>query len=99
MINPKVLIADDDAPFHDVLAEALTDRVASCRNRGLSAGESDNKRQCAFDIKTGKELWNFKLLASRYGTPMTYRGKNGKQYVAVMTTGGLKLKWQLPIAS
>jgi quinoprotein glucose dehydrogenase len=51
-------------------------------------GSTDDKRLRAFDIKSGKELWTFKLPASLYGTPMTYRGKNGKQYVAAVTTGG-----------
>jgi quinoprotein glucose dehydrogenase len=51
-------------------------------------GATDDKRLRAFDIKSGKELWTFKLPASLYGTPMTYRGKNGKQYVAAVTTGG-----------
>jgi quinoprotein glucose dehydrogenase len=51
-------------------------------------GSTDDKRLRAFDIKTGKELWTFKLPASLYGTPMTYRGKNGRQFVAAVTTGG-----------
>jgi quinoprotein glucose dehydrogenase len=51
-------------------------------------GATDDKRLRAFDIKTGKEVWTFKLPASLYGTPMTYRGKSGKQYVAAVTTGG-----------
>lgn len=51
-------------------------------------GATDDKRLRAFDIKTGRELWTFKLPASLYGTPMTYRGRNGKQYVAAVTTGG-----------
>ncbi|HEY1878060.1 MAG TPA: PQQ-binding-like beta-propeller repeat protein, partial [Rhizomicrobium sp.] len=51
-------------------------------------GSTDDKRLRAFDIKTGKVLWTFKLPASLYGTPMTYRGRNGKQYVAAVTTGG-----------
>jgi quinoprotein glucose dehydrogenase len=51
-------------------------------------GSTDDKRLRAFDIKTGKELWTFKLPASLYGTPMTYRGKSGKQFVAAVTTGG-----------
>jgi len=28
------------------------------------------------------------LPASLYGTPLTYQGKSGKQYVAAVTTGG-----------
>ena len=51
-------------------------------------GSTDDKRLRAFDTKTGKELWTFKLPASLYGTPLTYRGKSGKQYVAAVTTGG-----------
>jgi quinoprotein glucose dehydrogenase len=51
-------------------------------------GSTDDKRLRAFDTKTGKELWTFRLSASLYGTPLTYRGKSGKQYVAAVTTGG-----------
>jgi len=51
-------------------------------------GSTDDKRLRAFDTKTGKELWTFKLPASLYGTPLTYQGKSGKQYVAAVTTGG-----------
>lgn len=51
-------------------------------------GSTDDKRLRAFDTKTGKELWTFPLPASLYGTPLTYRGKSGKQYVAAVTTGG-----------
>ena len=56
-------------------------------------GSTDDKRLRAFDTKTGKELWTFKLPASLYGTPLTYRGKSGKQYVAAVTTGGF---WSEP---
>lgn len=51
-------------------------------------GSTDDKRLRAFDTRTGKELWTFKLPASLYGTPLTYRGKSGKQYIAAVTTGG-----------
>jgi quinoprotein glucose dehydrogenase len=51
-------------------------------------GATDDKRLRAFDIKTGKELWTFPLPASLYGTPMTWRGKSGRQYVGAVTTGG-----------
>ena len=50
-------------------------------------GSTDDKRLRAFDTKTGKELWTFKLPASLYGTPLTY-SVGGKQYVAAVTTGG-----------
>ncbi|HEX4271513.1 MAG TPA: PQQ-binding-like beta-propeller repeat protein, partial [Rhizomicrobium sp.] len=51
-------------------------------------GATDDKRLRAFDIKTGKELWTFRLPASLYGTPLTYHGRSGRQYIAAVTTGG-----------
>jgi quinoprotein glucose dehydrogenase len=51
-------------------------------------GASNDRRFRAFDSKSGKELWVTKLDYSAISVPMTYRGKNGKQYVAVIATGG-----------
>ena len=51
-------------------------------------GATNDSRFRAFDSKTGKELWVTKLDYSAISVPMTYRGKNGKQYVAVVATGG-----------
>ena len=42
----------------------------------------------AFDAKTGKQLWEAKLDASGHATPLTYLGKDGKQYVGLIATGG-----------
>ena len=52
-------------------------------------GGTDDNRFRAFDSKTGAELWTVTLPASIYGTPMTYQGKSGKQYVAAVNTGGM----------
>lgn len=49
---------------------------------------TDDARFRAFDAKTGAELWTVKLPASAHATPMTYRGKDGKQYVVIVSTGG-----------
>ena len=38
--------------------------------------------------KTGKELWVTKLDYSALSVPLSYQGKNGKQYVAVTASGG-----------
>jgi len=38
----------------------------------------------AFDSKTGQEIWSAKLEYSAQCIPITYRGKDGKQYVAVI---------------
>ena len=51
-------------------------------------GASDDSRFRAFDAKTGKELWAVKLGASAESVPLTYMGKDGRQYVAVVGTGG-----------
>ncbi len=39
----------------------------------------------AVDAKTGKELWEFKTPSGIIGSPMTYLGPDGKQYVAVLS--------------
>jgi quinoprotein glucose dehydrogenase len=44
----------------------------------------------AFDIESGKELWNYKLPAGGQATPMTYV-VNGKQYVVIAAGGHGKL--------
>jgi quinoprotein glucose dehydrogenase len=51
-------------------------------------GGTDDQRFRAFDSKTGKELWTYHLDYSAHATPITYRGKDGRQYVAIVATGG-----------
>ena len=51
-------------------------------------GATNDHRFRAFDSKTGKELWTIKLDYSASSVPMTYLGKDGKQYVAVAEGGG-----------
>ena len=41
----------------------------------------------AFDAKTGKILWQQQLDYGALTIPMTYLGKDGRQYVAVMASG------------
>lgn len=55
-------------------------------------GATDDARFRAFDTRTGKELWAYKLDYAAHATPITYRGKSGKQYVAVVATGGSLLR-------
>jgi quinoprotein glucose dehydrogenase len=33
------------------------------------------------------EVWTVKLAASAHAAPVTYQGKNGKQYMAIAATG------------
>lgn len=53
-------------------------------------GATNDSRFRAFDKDTGKELWVTRLPASAHATPTTYRGKSGKQYVAIAAGGGNK---------
>jgi len=41
----------------------------------------------AYDVKNGKQLWEARLPAGGQTTPMTYTGKDGKQYVLVVAGG------------
>ena len=50
------------------------------------AGTND-KRFRAFDSKSGKFLWEAKLDAEGHTSPMTYMGRNGKQYVVIVSSG------------
>jgi glucose dehydrogenase len=51
-------------------------------------GATNDNRFRAFDSKTGKELWSTKLQYTATAVPITYQGKNGKQFVAIMVAGG-----------
>jgi quinoprotein glucose dehydrogenase len=51
-------------------------------------GATDDGRFRAFDAKTGQELWTYQLPAAAQATPMTYRGKDGRQFVVITSTGG-----------
>jgi quinoprotein glucose dehydrogenase len=51
-------------------------------------GATDDNRLRAFDSTNGKELWTFRLPASAHATPATYLGKDGRQYVVIVATGG-----------
>jgi glucose dehydrogenase len=55
----------------------------------LFIGASQDKMFRAIDSKTGKEVWSAELEANANSTPLTYQGKNGKQYVAIVGRGGL----------
>jgi glucose dehydrogenase len=42
----------------------------------------------ALDARTGKELWKYQTGSGIIGQPVTYRGPDGKQYVAVVAGVG-----------
>ena len=49
----------------------------------------------AFETKTGKELWSVKTEYVAHANPITYVGKDGKQYVAI-AAGTTFLAYRLP---
>lgn len=52
-------------------------------------GGSSDSRFRAFDDQTGKVLWETRLEASGFATPMTFSGRNtGKQFVVIAAGGG-----------
>jgi len=56
----------------------------------LFIGATSDYQFRAFDAKTGKELWSTALESNAVTTPLTYQGRNGKQYVATVAGGGLE---------
>jgi quinoprotein glucose dehydrogenase len=50
---------------------------------------TDDNRFRALDARTGAELWTAVLERRGNADPITYRGRNGKQYVAVVATDTL----------
>jgi quinoprotein glucose dehydrogenase len=47
-------------------------------------GATNDRRFRAYDARTGKEVWTTMLEANANANPMSYMGKTGKQYVAVV---------------
>jgi len=54
-------------------------------------GATNDRRIRAFDAKNGSELWAAQLPGQGNANPITYTGKNGKQYVAIVATDSLQV--------
>ena len=61
-------------------------------HRLVFIGATDDSRFPAFDVKTGTELRVEKLPASSHSVPVTYMGRNGKQYLVFPSTRGSLLQ-------
>jgi quinoprotein glucose dehydrogenase len=55
----------------------------------LFVAATDDNRLRALDAKTGKELWVTRLERRGNANPITYQGRNGKQYIAIVATDTL----------
>jgi membrane-bound PQQ-dependent dehydrogenase (glucose/quinate/shikimate family) len=51
-------------------------------------GATVDRRFRAFDAKTGEELWSYRLPANAHANPMTFAGRDGRQYVVIAAGGG-----------
>ncbi len=65
---------------------ALGGGIATAGGLVFAAGTLDAAIY-AFDVETGKQLWKGTLPTSARATPMTYRGRDGRQYVVVSAGG------------
>jgi quinoprotein glucose dehydrogenase len=50
----------------------------------------------AYDVETGKQLWRGELPTSARAMPMTFRAKDGRQYL-VIAAGGHGIKGMAPL--
>ncbi len=64
----------------------------------LFIGATDDQLFHAYESKTGKLLWETKLPANGYANPITYQGKDGKQYVVIAANEDL-VAYRLPWTS
>jgi quinoprotein glucose dehydrogenase len=55
----------------------------------LFIASTDDNRFRALDARTGKELWIARLERRGNANPITYQGRNGRQYVAIVATDTL----------
>jgi quinoprotein glucose dehydrogenase len=53
----------------------------------LFIGATSDERFRAFDQRTGRKLWEAKMSASGVAGPMTYIGRDGRQYVVIAAGG------------
>ena len=54
-------------------------------------GASNDRRFRAFDSRTGRELWVTRMPLSAHAVPVTYMGRDGKQYVVITAAGASAL--------
>ena len=54
-------------------------------------GATNDRRFRAFDSRTGEEIWVVRLAMSAFAVPITYQGRDGRQYVAVVAAAASAL--------
>jgi glucose dehydrogenase len=76
----------DAIGVHNTGTQNLGGSIATAGGVVFIAATNDQRLR-AFDSKSGKVLWEMKLEASGHTSPMTYMGRDGRQYVALMASG------------
>jgi glucose dehydrogenase len=86
--KPLGIIPELDAKgIHDTGSMNMGGSIATAGGLVFIGATNDHHFR-AFESKTGKILWDTMLESGAYATPMTYKGKDGKQYVVIVATGG-----------
>ncbi len=73
--------------IHHTGALNIGGSIATAGGLVFIAGTNDSRFR-AFESRTGQELWSAKIDASGHATPMTYLGRDGRQYVVIAAGGG-----------
>jgi quinoprotein glucose dehydrogenase len=76
----------EEQGFKNSGASNMGGSIATAGGLVFIAATTDSKFR-AFDSRTGKELWMTRLDATGDAVPMTYQGRNGKQYVDIAAGG------------
>ena len=72
--------------IHNTGAFGQGGSIATAGGLVFIAGTIDQRIR-GFESRSGKLLWEAKLDAEGHTNPMTYMGRNGKQYVVIVTSG------------
>jgi quinoprotein glucose dehydrogenase len=72
--------------YKDAGTPSVGGNIATAGGLVFAAGTNDARLR-AFDSRTGKPLWVGKLDATGGATPITYRGRDGKQFVVIAAGG------------
>jgi glucose dehydrogenase len=81
-------VTEDIGPVGENTGTANLGGSMTTQSGLLFIGATNDRRFRAFDAKTGKKLWETTLDASGAATPVTFMGKDGKQYVVIAAGGG-----------
>lgn len=86
----------DNAPF-GIAVPGAPNIAGSVATAGgvLFIGASIDDYLRAFDVKTGRELWRGRLPAGGQAAPISYAGKDGRQYVVIAAGGHQMLKTKM----